>query len=106
LFQSDYVDKFFIGDNNIMKTPMDISVYLSKKYNGINQLKYSRIIESLINVINYTRSDIAYLVSKLSRFSNKLSMNNWKAIKGYLTLDYVLHYTGYPIVLERYSNAN
>jgi len=89
-----------------MKTPIDIGVYLSKKYNGINQLKYSWIIGSLINVINYIRPNIAYLVSKLSRFSNKLSMNNWKAIKGYLTLDYVLHYTGYPMVLERYSNAN
>jgi len=89
-----------------MKTPMDIGVYLSKKYNGINQLKYSWIIGSLINVINYIRPNIAYLVSKLSRFSNKLSMNNWKAIKGYLTLDYVLHYTGYPMVLERYSNVN
>jgi hypothetical protein len=29
-------------------------------------------------VISYTRSDIAYSYSKLSRFTGNLGMNNWK----------------------------
>jgi hypothetical protein len=50
-----------------MKTPMDIGVYLSKnKGNRIDQLKYSWIIKSLIYVMNCTRPDIAYSVSKQS----------------------------------------
>ena len=46
---------------------MDIGVYLSKnKGNRIDQLKYSWIIKSLIYVMNCTRPDIAYSVSKQS----------------------------------------
>jgi len=62
----------------------------------INQLEYSRITGSHIYIINCTRLDIAYSVSKLSRFISNPSMNNWKTIKRVLrylryTLNYRLH---------------
>jgi len=62
-------------------------------------------------VINCTKPDIAYSVSKLSRFTSNPSMDYYKAIKRILnylqnTLDYGLYYTRYLVVLEEYSNAN
>lgn len=69
------------------------------------------MIKSLMYVMNYTGLDITYSVNKLSRFTNNLSMNNWKAINiviKYLiyTLDYELYYTSYLMVVDRYSDAN
>jgi hypothetical protein len=104
--------KFSKCDNNIVKTPIDINVYMSKnKDKRINQLEYSWIIGSLIDIMNCKRHNIAYLFSKLSRFTNNLSMNHWEVIKRvfkYLryTLDYSLHYTSWLIVLEWYNDAN
>lgn len=116
LSQSHYVEKilekFSKGDNGIVKTPMDLSVHLSKnKGEGIHQLEYSRIIGSLMYLTNCTRPDIACSISKLSRFTNNPSEDHWKAIRRVLkylryTLDYGLHYTGYPAVLEGYTDAN
>ena len=62
-------------------------------------------------VMNCTRLDITYAVSKLSRFTISPNENHWKAMKrllGYLkhTQDYALHYTEYSAVLERYCEAN
>jgi hypothetical protein len=60
-----------------MKTPMDIGVYLSKnKGNRIDQLKYSWIIKNLIYIMNCTRPDIAYSVSKQSWFLSNLIMDH------------------------------
>jgi hypothetical protein len=65
----------------------------------------------LMYVMNCIRLDIAYSVNKHSRFTSNLNMGHWKAIKRVLkylrcTLNYVLHYFGYPIVLKWYSDAN
>ena len=62
-------------------------------------------------VMNYTRPDIAYFVSKLSRYMSNLGVDHWKAIIRVLrylryTQNYGLHYTRYPSVLEGYSDAN
>ena len=62
-------------------------------------------------VMNCTRLDIAYSVSKLSRYTCNPGPDHWKAIVRVLrylkyTLNYGLHYTGYPAVLEGYSDAN
>jgi len=92
-----------------MKTSMEISVYLSKnKGERIDQLEYCLIIRSLMYLTNCTS---AYSISKLSRFTSNLSMDNWKAIKKvpkYLryNLDHRIYYTGYPTILEGYINAN
>ena len=61
--------------------------------------------------MNCTRSDIAYSISKLSRFTSNPGRDHWKAILrvlGYLkyTQNYGLHYSKYPAVLEGHCDAN
>ncbi|KAL0437633.1 UNVERIFIED_CONTAM: Retrovirus-related Pol polyprotein from transposon TNT 1-94 [Sesamum radiatum] len=74
-------------------------------------IEYSRIIGSLMYIMNCTRPDIAYAVNKLSRFTSNPSKNHWKGLIRVLrylkyTSNYGLHYTRYPAVLEGYSDAN
>ena len=62
-------------------------------------------------VINCTRLDIAYAISKLSRYTSNPSPDHWKAIVRVLrylqyTQHYGLHYSKYPAVLEGYYDAN
>jgi len=60
-----------------VKTLMDISVCLSKnKGEGIKKLEYSRIIRSLMQAMNCIRPDIAYSISKLSRFLSNPTMDH------------------------------
>nr|GEW90239.1 zinc finger, CCHC-type [Tanacetum cinerariifolium] len=58
-----------------------------------------------------TRPDIAFAVRKLSRYTSNPSALHWQALgqvfqylKG--TMDYGLTYSGYPFVIEGYSDAN
>ena len=81
LFQSHYVEKimekFGKHDDHPAKTPVVISLHLSKNTGvGISQLEYSRIIESLMYLMNCTKSDIAYAVSKLSRYTSNLGSDH------------------------------
>ena len=78
---------------------------------GIRQLEYSQIIGSLMYLMNCTRPDIAYAVSKLSRYTSNPSDLHWTAllrVLGYVshTKEYALRYGKYPPVLEGYSDAN
>ncbi|GJT38799.1 zinc finger, CCHC-type containing protein [Tanacetum coccineum] len=68
-----------------MSTPMDTSEKLMPN-NGlaVSQLEYSRVIGCLMYAMTCTRPDIAFVVGKLSR----------------------LTYTGYPLVLEGYTDAS
>jgi hypothetical protein len=69
--------KFSKSDNNTIKTPIDISVHLSKiRDKRTNQLEYSWIIESLMYSMNCTKPDIAYSISKLGRFISNPSINH------------------------------
>ena len=57
------------------------------------------------------RLDIAYAISKLSSYMSNPRDKHWQGIIRvfkYLrfTLDYRLHYTGYHVVLDGYSDAN
>ena len=57
LSQSHYVDKilekFNKDDSGIARTPLDNSLHLSKnRRGGISQLKYSRLIESLMYLVD------------------------------------------------------
>jgi len=86
LSQYHYVEKilenFSKNNNNTIKTLIDISVYLSKNSGKrINQLKYSWIIGSLMYVMNHTRLDVAYSISKLSRFTSNPNIDQWMTIK-------------------------
>ena len=62
-------------------------------------------------IMNCTRQDITYSVNKLSRYTSNSGEDHWKALVRVLrylkyTINYGLHYTRYPAVLEGYSDAN
>ncbi|GJZ81209.1 zinc finger, CCHC-type containing protein [Tanacetum coccineum] len=73
------------ADVILVSTPMDTSEKL-RHNNGqaVSQLEYSRVIGCLMYAMTCTRPDIAFAVGKLSR----------------------LTYTGYPSVLEGYTDAS
>ena len=116
LFQSHYIEKilkkFKQDDNSSMRTPVDVNLHLFEN-NGkcLSQQEYAQAIDSLIYVMNCTRLDIAYAVSKLSRYTSNPGPDHWKAIVRVLrylkyTQNYGLHYSKYLAVLEGYCDAN
>ena len=116
LSQSHYVDnilgKFDKDNSDIAKTPVDITLHLSKnKGESVSQVEYSRVISSLMYLMSCTRQDIVYTVNKLSRYTSNLGAMHWQGIMSVLkylrfTHDYGLHYTRYPAALDGYSDAN
>jgi hypothetical protein len=116
LTQSHYVDKilekFNSGDKAIARSPIDTTHHLVKnRGKGVAQVEYSRIIGSLMYLMTCTRPDLAYAVSKLSRYTSNPSDEHWKSITRVLryirfTRDYGLHYTRDPAVIEGYTDAN
>ncbi|CAL2246291.1 unnamed protein product [Prunus armeniaca] len=78
---------------------------------AISQLEYSQVIGSRMYLMNSTRPDLAYSVSRLSRYTSNPGHDHWEALIKVLrylkyTQDYGLHYTRYPSVLEGYSDTN
>jgi len=68
------LDKFKYLDFNIVKTPINMRFALQKHEGKSNsQLDYARVLRSMIYIIKYTRSDIAWAISKLSRFTSNLN---------------------------------
>ena len=62
-------------------------------------------------LMSSTRSEITYVVNKLSRYTSYPGAMHWQGIMRVLkylrfTHDYGLHYTRHPVVLEGYSDAN
>ena len=116
LSQSHYVDKilgkFNKDDNQLANTPFDTNIQLTKNHGEcISQGEYARVIGSLMYLMSCTRPDIAFAVSKLSRYTSNPGVIHWKAIvrvMRYLryTRDLGLHYVRYPAVLEGYSDAS
>ena len=83
--QSHYIekilDKFSKDDDHLARTPVDVNLFLSKNVQeSISQLEYAQIIESLMYLMNCTRPDIAYVVSKVRRYTSNLGVEHWKAI--------------------------
>ena len=75
LSQSHYVNKMIerFKDHAIKENtnPSLPHIHLRKNTRiGVLQLEYSQIIESLMYLMNCTRPDIAYAVSKLSRYTS------------------------------------
>ena len=101
LSQSHYVDKildkFSNDDSGMARTPIDVNLHMSKnRGESVSQLEYSRVIGSLMYLMSCTRPDIAYAVSKLSRYTSNPNGDHWKGIVRVLrylryTRDYGLH---------------
>nr|AAT44242.1 putative ubiquitin carrier protein [Oryza sativa Japonica Group] len=116
LLQSHYVEKilnrFGYIDSKPSPTPYDPSLLLRKnKRIARNQLEYSQIIGLLMYLANATRPDISFAVSKLSRFTSNPGDDHWRALERVMrylkgTMELELHYSGYPAVLEGYSDSN
>ena len=116
LSQTHYVEKvlsrFGYSDHKPASTPYDASVIIKKnKRITRDQLRYSQIIGSLMYLASATRPDIAYAVSKLSRFVANPGDDHWRALERVMrylvgTMNYGIHYSGYPKVLEGYSDSN
>ncbi|WVZ71732.1 LOW QUALITY PROTEIN: hypothetical protein U9M48_020279 [Paspalum notatum var. saurae] len=111
LSQTHYVEKvlsrFGYIDSKPSPTPYDPSVTLKKnKRIGVNQLKYSQIIGSLMYLASATRPDISFAVRKLSRFMSNPGTYHWHALERVMCyLKGTMSY-GHPAVLEGYSDAN
>ena len=54
-----------------MRTPYEANKNLKKnKGDSVSQSKYAKIICSVMHLMNYTRPDITYVVSRLSRYTH------------------------------------
>ena len=98
--------KFDYFDDPPVMAPYDSSVQLLKN-NGdrMSQSEYAKVIGSLIFLMNCTRLDIAYAVSRPSRYSHNPSLDHWKALKRLLrylrgTMERGLVFVGFPTNLE------
>jgi hypothetical protein len=74
-------------------------------------LRYSQIIASLMYLTSTTRPDISFAVGKLSQIVSNPGDDHWHAVERVMcylkgTMSLGIHYTGYPIVLEGYCDAN
>ncbi|GKE41343.1 retrovirus-related pol polyprotein from transposon TNT 1-94 [Tanacetum coccineum] len=104
--------KFGHYNDRPVVTPFDPKVQLKKnKGQSVSQLHYTQVLGSLMYIMNYTQPDLAYSVSQLSRYSHNHGRDHWDALVRVLqylkhTMAYGLHYTKYPLVLERYCDAN
>ncbi|XP_070049708.1 uncharacterized mitochondrial protein AtMg00810-like [Nicotiana tomentosiformis] len=116
LSQSHYIEKMLKRFNFIdvapVRTPCDPSIHLRKnKESSISQTEYAKIIGSVIFFMNYTRCDIAYVVSRLSRYTHNPNGEHWNAFHRLLrylrgTMDWHLHFNKFFAVLEGFCDAN
>ena len=114
--QSHYIEKILAKFNFANCSPVYTRVYPTVKFRHnkgtpVNQLEYSRAIGCLMYAMISTRPDIAFAVGKLSRYTSNPSALHWQALgrvfqylKG--TMNYGLTYSGYPSVIEGYSDAS
>ncbi|XP_058742253.1 secreted RxLR effector protein 161-like [Vicia villosa] len=84
-----------------------------QKNNGrtVAQLEYTSAIGCLMYLMQCTRPEIIFAVSKMSRFTSNPNDEHWKAITtifGYLlkTKNLGFHYGKFPVILEGYTDAS
>ena len=80
--QSYYVDnilrKFDKDGFGIVRAPIDVTLHFFKnKADNVSQVEYSRVIDSLIYLMSYTRPNITYAVNKLSRYTSNPRAKHW-----------------------------
>ena len=81
LTQSHYVEIFLnkCGQSNckVAVTPFDANCKLKRNTgDAVSQLQYSQVIGSLVYLMNATRPNIAYSVSRLSRYTSNLGKDH------------------------------
>ena len=83
----------------------------NNKDDYMSQSDYAKIIGSVIFLMKYTHPDIAYVVSKLSRYTHNLDHDHWnalirllKCLKG--TINWGLHFKTSHTVLEGNYDTN
>ena len=116
LSQSHYIEKVLRKyghyESKPAITPFDPNSKLKKNNDeGVSLLIYSRVIGSLMYIMNYTRPNIAYLVGRLARYTINPGHDHWIALVKVLRylkykFDYGLTYRRYPPVLEGFSDTN
>ena len=116
LSQEHYVEKILRKlehfDCKPVSTPYDPNSQLKKnREHNVVQTKYAQIIGSLMYLTNCTRPNIAYIVGRLSRYTQSPNKDHWTVIRRVLkylrgTISYGLCYSGFPSVLEGFSDAN
>ncbi|KAL0407798.1 UNVERIFIED_CONTAM: Retrovirus-related Pol polyprotein from transposon TNT 1-94 [Sesamum radiatum] len=84
--KSHYIEKilkkFGCHDEIPVRTPYDPSACLKKnKGDSVSQADYAKIIGSVMFLMNYTRPDIAYAVSRLSRYTHNPNKDHWDALR-------------------------
>ncbi|XP_077248607.1 uncharacterized protein LOC143888156 [Tasmannia lanceolata] len=93
--------------DTITRTKEFLSLNFDMKDMGVADV----ILGSLMYAMTCTRPDIAFAVGKLSRFTSNPSNVHWNAINRILKylkgiIDYGLSYSGYPVVLEGFTDAS
>ncbi|CAL8086908.1 unnamed protein product [Prunus armeniaca] len=111
-FLASNFDMKDMGIADPLSTPYDANTQLKKnKGESVSQSEYAQIIGSLMCLMNCTRPDIAYVVGRLSRYTQSPNKEHWTAISRVLkylrgTMNFGLKYSGFLAVLEGYSDAN
>ena len=81
----------------------------------MSQLEYAKIIGSVMYLMNYTKPDIAYVVSRLRRYTHNPDRYHWDTLCHLLrylqgTKNYCLHinkhFNKFTVILKGYCDAN
>ncbi|GKC38309.1 ty1-copia retrotransposon protein [Tanacetum coccineum] len=98
--------KFDMKDMGLADVILGIKIIRTHNRLVLSQAHY---VDKILNT--RTRPDLAYAVSRLSRYTSNQSVAHWKAMTRVLyylryNRDYGLHYDRYFVVIKGYSDAN
>ncbi|GJT49677.1 retrovirus-related pol polyprotein from transposon TNT 1-94 [Tanacetum coccineum] len=114
-------DKMIKSTKDMLKSKFDmkdmgladviLGIKIIRTQNGLVLSQAHYVDKFLMLIMRGTRPDLAYAVSRLSRYTSNPSYAHWKAITRVLhylrySRDYGLHYDRHPAVIEGYSDAN
>ena len=85
----DMLEEFGMQDSNAVKTPLPANCALTKDMSpstpeevaDMADVPYREAVGKLIHPANWTRPDIAYAVSQVSRYMKSPGREHWKAVK-------------------------
>ncbi|GKC78259.1 zinc finger, CCHC-type containing protein [Tanacetum coccineum] len=104
-----YVDDMLIFGTDEVQVDLT-KEFLSSKF-SIKDMGRLMVIGCSVYAMTCTKPDIAFDVGKLSRYTSNPDTQHWQSIQRVLkylkkTMDYSLIYSGYPSVLEGYTDAS